>query len=180
MVMQSLPGACLEFFWGGAAVLIARRLAGRHILVVAAAVLAVTALGYFAVRPGMAAAGSWVVQALQLTEPHERYQMPYNLYVYKFIYGTFIEPTLAMFVIAWLAWPGLAGSPARRIVLLAAIVLMMRGRVIATFVYCFWIKLPLGTAMAAEGQFFAETLVLAVCTGVTWAMLLKRPAVAAR
>jgi hypothetical protein len=33
----------------------------------------------------------------------------------------------------------------------------------------FWIKGDLPTALAAEGQFFVETLVLAVLTGLTWA-----------
>jgi hypothetical protein len=167
MTLQRLPAAGLNFFWGVSAVLIARRFSGKRLLL-ATAVLAATALGYFVVRPAISGGVDVVVHAFKLAESPELYQMPYNFYVYQFIYGTFIEPTIAMFLIAWLAWPGLRGLPARRIAILAAFTLLMRGRVIGTFLFCFWIEQPLGMAIAAEGQFFAETLVLAVLTALVW------------
>lgn len=176
MIAQRLPGACLNFFWGAAAAMIARRMAGKPILLVAAAVLLVATVGYVVLVPGIAEAGNRVVHAMVLTEPPELYQMPYTLYIYTYIYGGFIEPAIAMFVMVWLAWPGLEGSSTRRIAIMAAITLMMRGRVIATFMYCFWLKLPLATAMAAEGQFFVETLVQVACTGAVWSAVVDRSA----
>jgi hypothetical protein len=173
MVLQRLPTACLNFFWGAIAALIARGLAGKR-LPQLAAVLAATALGYFAVKPAVGALADAIVHAMALAEPPELYQMPYDFHVYSFIYGTFIEPAIAMFLVAWLAWPGLRGSPARRIVLLAGLTLLMRGRVIGTFLFCFWIPQAPAMAVAAEGQFFAETLVLAVLTGIVWHLLIRK------
>jgi hypothetical protein len=171
MGLQRLPVASLNFFWGVAALLIARRLAGKRLTVIALAVLAATALGYFVVRPAVAGGGDFIVHALRLSAPPELYEPPYTFYIYQFLYGTFIEPAIAMFVIVWLAWPGMQGSPARRIAILAVVTLLMRGRVIGTFLFSFWIEQPWGLAIAAEGQFFAETLVLVVLTGLTWRLL---------
>lgn len=173
MLMQRLPTACLNFYWGVVAALVARRLAGKH-LPQFAAVLAATALGYVAVKPGADAIATAIVHALALAQPPELYQLPYNFYVYKFLYITFIEPTIAMVLIAWLAWPGLSGSPARRIATLAGLTLLMRGRVIGTFLFCFWIPQAPAMAVAAEGQFFAETLILAVLTGIVWHLLIRK------
>lgn len=178
MVLQRLPDACVNFFWGAIAAIIARRLVGKNMLVIAVAVLAATAASIYVIKPGVAAAGGILVHALHLTEPPEVWQMPYNFYVYKFIYGGFIEPAIAMFVMAWLAWPGLQGSPSRRIAIFALVTLMMRGRVIATFFYCFWSELPLATAIAAPGQFFAETLILVTLTAYVWSLLVKDVSVA--
>lgn len=173
MVLQRLPDACVNFFWGAVAVFIARRVAGKKLLIAAVAVLASTAVSFFLIRPGIAAACGMLVDALHLSEPPEVWQMPYNFYVYKFIYGGFIEPAIAMFVMAWLAWPGLQGSVARRIAIFAFVTLMMRGRVIATFIYCFWSNQPLGTAIAAAGQFFVETLILVALTAYVWSLVAK-------
>lgn len=171
MVLQRLPGACVTFAWSATAAVIARRLAGKNMLVIAVAVLATAAVSTYAVRPAIMEACNMLVDALHLTEPPEVWQMPYNFYVYKFIYGGFIEPAVAMFAMAWLAWPGLHGSPGHRIAIFTCVTLMMRGRVIATFMFSFWIKLPLATAMAAEGQFFAETLILVTLTACAWSLL---------
>lgn len=177
MVLQRLPNALVTFLWTAAAVIIVRRLAGRTMPVIGIAVLATTLLVWFVIRPGITGACEMVVHTLHLTEPPEVWQMPYNLYVYKFIYGGFIEPAVAMFALVWLAWPGLHGSTARRIAIFTCVTLMMRGRVIATFIYCFWSKLPLGTAIAAEGQFFVETLILVTLTAWVWSLLVKRSGV---
>jgi len=173
MVLQRLPDACVNFFWGAVAVVIARRIAGTKLLISAIAVLASTAVSFFLVRPWIAAACGMLVDALHLSEPSEVWQMPYNFYVYKFIYGGFIEPAIAMFVMVWLAWPGLKGSSARRIAIFAFVTLMMRGRVVSTFIYCFWSNQPLGTAIAAAGQFFVETLILVVLSAYVWSLVTK-------
>jgi hypothetical protein len=173
MVLKRLPDACVNFFWGAVAVVIARRVVGRQLMLIAAAVLASSLVSYFLIRPGIAAACGMLVDALHMSEPPEVWQMPYNFYVYKYIYGGFIEPAIAMFVMVWLAWPGLQGTPARRIAIFAFVTLMMRGRVIGTFVYCFWSNQPLGTAIAAYGQFFVETLILVTLTAYVWSLVVK-------
>jgi hypothetical protein len=173
MVLQRLPGACLDFFWGVSAVVIARRFAAEPLPVVAVAVFVATAVGYFIVRPAVAGGAQDIIQALQLSEPPELYQMPYTFYIYKFIYGMFIEPAIAMLLIVSMAWPGLQGMASRRIAALAVLTLLMRGRIVAITLHIFWIPLPLGTSIAAEGQFFCETFVLAVLMSIVWCLLIR-------
>ena len=97
--------------------------------------------------------------------------MPYGIYVYKDIYGMFIEPTISSFILIYLMWPALGGSKPRRIALFVVIMMLMRGRIVATGLFSFWIKDSWALAFAAEGQFFVETLILATLTGLTWAAI---------
>lgn len=171
LLMNRLPNALLSFYSGAIAVVIARKIGSdRHVRLLIAIAVA-SAIGYFGLLPALTAVSNLITAALQLTEVPEVHTMPYGIYVYKYIYGMFIEPTISSFVLIYLLWPALNGSKPRRIAIFVFLMLLMRGRVIATGVFSFWIKDSWALAFAAEGQFFIETLILAALTGLTWAAI---------
>ncbi len=171
LLMNRLPNALLSFYNGAIAVVIARKIGSdRHVRLLIAIAVA-SAIGYFGLLPALTAVSDLITAALQLTEVPEVHTMPYGIYVYKYIYGMFIEPTISSFALIYLLWPALNGSKPRRIAIFVFLMLLMRGRVIATGVFSFWIKDSWALAFAAEGQFFIETLILAALTGLTWAAI---------
>ena len=70
--------------------------------------------------------------------------------------------------------PGLPGGRLTRVALYTLLVLLARGRVFATLVDPFWLKYPLPVGVAAEGQFFVETLILAALTGLAWEAVARK------
>lgn len=167
-VTDRLPFGLLAFYQGVAAVLIAR-FAARLVsskAVISAAIAA--AIGMYALSPMFNAAMATVNSAFHIQEPTPVYGMPFGLHMYRYIYATFLEPTLASLFLAFMVWPGLSGGRMRRIGQYTTLVLLARGRVFAILVNTFWLKYPLLTALAAEAQFFAETLIFAVLTGLVW------------
>ncbi|WP_022688185.1 hypothetical protein [Sphingomonas phyllosphaerae] len=171
LLMNRLPNALLSFYSGAIAVVIARKIGSdRHVRLLIAIAVA-SAIGYFGLLPALTAVSDLITAALQLTEVPEVHTMPYGIYVYKYIYGMFIEPTISSFALIYLLWPALNGSKPRRIAIFVFLMLLMRGRVIATGLFSFWIKDSWALAFAAEGQFFIETLILAALTGLTWAAI---------
>jgi hypothetical protein len=179
ILVTSLPDALFYFYSGAAAVVIARSIERGRPMALLAAVAFASLVGYFGLLPALELVANMVVHSFRLESAPEIYRMPYGLYVYTYIYSTFIEATLASFLLIYLVWPSLEGSKFRRVVMFSLLVLLIRGRVVGTGLFSFWIKGDLPAAFAAEGQFFAETLVLAVLTGLTWAavtpMIEKKP-----
>lgn len=169
LLLSRLPSAALSFYSGAVAAVIARKGGASSSAGLSVAVLLASALGLFGLQPMLTHIADVATASLHLAEAPEAHRMPYDFYVYKFIYGMFIEPTIAAFALIYLVWPALNGSKTRRIALFVALMLLMRGRVVATALFSFWIKDSLPMAIAAEGQFLIETLVLAALTGLTWA-----------
>lgn len=174
LLMSRLPNASLAFYTGAIAVVIARHVRLERPMSLLFAILVGSAIGYFALLPLLTAGAAFVTAALHLTQPPEVHQMPYGIYVYKYIYGMFIEPTIASFLLIYLTWPALTGSKSRRIALFVLLMLVIRGRIIATGLFSFWIKGSRAMAFTAEGQFFVETFILALLTGLTWAAITPR------
>jgi hypothetical protein len=173
LLMTRLPSALSSFYSGAVAVLIARTLRRRSIWAVIITVLVVAAIGFCALLPMLKGAAGWIDAALHLAEAPEVHKPPYGFYVYKYIYSTFIEPTIACFVLVYLLWPSLNGSTPQRAASFVVLMLLMRGRIIATALFSFWIKASWPLAFAAEGQFFVETLVMAALSAIAWARLSK-------
>ncbi|MEG3087763.1 hypothetical protein [Sphingomonas sp. PB4P5] len=171
LLMTRLPNALLSFYSGAIALVIARKVRPERPAPLLVAVLIASAIGYFGLLPLLKYLADMITATLQLTEAPEVHTMPYGLYVYKYIYGMFIEPTIASFVLIYLLWPALDGTKPRRIALFVVLMLLMRGRIVATGLFSFWIKDSWPLAFAAEGQFFIETFVLAALTGLTWAAI---------
>jgi len=164
LLLDRIPGAVMGLFLGAAAVLIAR---ARRLTRPAPAgmVILLASGGTMLLLSGMRTAATAVQHWFLLTEPVERYQLPYPLHVYSVIYSTFIEPTIATLVLVALVWPSLSGSSFRRVLAFAGLLLLVRGRIVTQFLFSFWIPLPFGRALLSEGQFCLETLTLALLSG---------------
>lgn len=173
-LLDRLPSAGTAFFHGAAATVIARYYGWGRKTVLTVAVLLVTVIATFALQPSLRALASATERALGLTEPAELYALPYPAHVYAVIYSTFIEPTIAAFVLAALVWTNLTGSSARRVLIFVVLILLVRGRIVTELLFSFWVPLPLGLAFLSEGQFFLETFVLALLTGAAWASVERR------
>lgn len=174
LLMTRLPNALLSFYSGAIAVVIARKVGSNRPLPLIAAIVIASAIGYFGLLPMLKSIAGLITATLRLSEAPEVHTMPYGIYVYKYIYGMFIEPTISSFILFYLLWPALDGSKTRRIALFIVLMLLMRGRVVATALFSFWIKDDWAMAFAAEGQFFVETFLLAALTGITWATIMPK------
>lgn len=173
--LTRLPNVLSAFCSGAIAVLIARKLRHQALWMVATAVLTGAAVNYFVLLPIFKELASVGQAALGNVEVPEAHKPPYGLYVYKYIYSTFIEPTLACFVLVYLVWPSLRGSALRRLAIFCALLLLMRGRIVQTTLYSSWSEEPWPLAIAASGQFLVETLLMAALTAFVWTRL-SRPA----
>lgn len=177
VLLDTAPSAIVNFLNGVAALLIARHLIdGRDrakTWAVAVAVLVVAAVGLLVLPPILKDAADGMKASLHLSDPSEVYHMPYNLYVYRFIYGLFVEPALATFILAYLVWPALPRGVGKRLAAFALLLLFVRGRVVGTALFSLWIPQPAPVAFASEGQFFLETLIMALLTGVAWTIIYR-------
>jgi hypothetical protein len=133
---------------------------------VAVAIIVIATLEVFAIHPALDALCATLKNSLSAPTP--LYGDPYPLKINILIYATFIEPTIAAFVILSFCWPALGDSPLRRILVFATLLLLVRGRFIGLFVESFWVKQPLPIAFLAESQFFLETLALGLLVAVAW------------
>jgi hypothetical protein len=173
LLLTRLPNVLSAFCSGAIAVIIVRQLRQQARWKVIVAILISAAINLFLLLPLFKEAASLVGAAIGSAEVPEVQKPPYGFYVYKFIYSTFIEPTLACFVLIYLMWPSLRGSPLKRGAVFVALLLLMRGRVVQTFFYSVWSDERWPLALAAGGQFFAETLIMAALTALVWAKLSK-------
>jgi hypothetical protein len=100
----------------------------------------------------------------------KRYSVPYPPKVMFVIYATFLEATIAAFVIAASCWERLSGGMLRRIATFTLLLLLVRGRVVSLLLFSFWVRQPLPMAFLAESQFFLETMTLGLLVGTTWGL----------
>jgi hypothetical protein len=162
--LDNVPRA-LSWFVGGSAVAW-MALGDQRRRNVALAMVLVAVLVVFAIHPALDALGTSLKGSLP--EPTPLYTDPYPFKINVLIYATFIEPTIAAFVMASFCWPALQGNPLRRMLAFTALLLLVRGRVIGLFVESFWVKHPLPEAFLSESQFFLETLTLGALVALAW------------
>ena len=133
---------------------------------VAFAIIVIAALEVFAIHPALDALCASLKNSLSAPTP--LYTDPYPFKINILIYATFVEPTIAAFMILSFCWPALGDSLLRRISVFTTLLLLVRGRFIGLFVESFWVKQPLPTALLAESQFFLETLALGLLVALSW------------
>jgi hypothetical protein len=133
---------------------------------VAVAVLLIAGLEVFVIHPALDALCASFKSSLPESMP--LYTDPYPFKINLVVYATFIEPTIAAFVMASVCWTALGDSRLCRILAFTALLLLVRGRFIGLFVESFWVKQPLPVAFLAEGQFFLETMVLGLLVALAW------------
>lgn len=169
-ILDVAPKGLLAFAGGFAGAWIGLSIQKRQNLALAAILAA--ALIAFALHPALDA----LCESLKngLPEPTVLYTDPYPFKINILIYVTFIEPTIASFIIASFCWSFLAGNPLRRILTFTALLLLIRGRFVSLLVESFWVDQPLPTAFLAVGQFFLETLTLGLLTALMWSYVVRR------
>jgi len=103
-------------------------------------------------------------------------ELPYGWNVNLPAYASFLEPALAAFAMAALAWDGLSPRSTRRLLEFTLLVMLIRRQVIAAFVYMAYSDLPPWSGLAAMGQFTLEALALGLLTGLSWRWARRRVA----
>ncbi len=139
------------------------------------AIVVLSGLGVVVLIPGANQLTAWLTSHLASFDAENRYNPPYPVGVYEVIYATYIEPTLAAFIMAGLAWPGLRGGLLRRAATFSFVLLLIHGRIGQFLIESFWVRVPsLPLRFAATGQFLLETTVLGVASPLLWSCLVAR------
>ena len=94
--------------------------------------------------------------------------LPYGANVLVPAYLTFLEPVIACFAAAALAWGKLSRSRAVRYLQFTLLILAVKNQLLTPFIYVAFAKIPALSALASEGQFALEALALAMLTCVSW------------
>lgn len=163
---QQFPRPTMWFLSGLAVAFWARR--SGNMAWLAAGALIVTALALYAVKPPLDALSAALSAQLQDFDAPQAYAPPFPAKIYVVIYATYLEPSIAAFVMAAMVWPQLNGGKWRKALVFTLLVLAIKGRLIQFFVASFWVKQPPLIGFLAEGQFFMETAVQALLTGLAW------------
>ncbi|MDH7637663.1 hypothetical protein [Sphingomonas oryzagri] len=163
-----LPKALTNFYEGAAALLIARgtRGGGKADLLLAIAIAAASALGYFVLLPAMQNGLDAIVRYTGVPDPVPLYLPPYGWHVRTYIYLTFLEPVCAVWFMAALLWPDLMRRTHHPVGWFVLFLLFLDGRAASFALFSFWIARPFPISFLSEGQFFAETLILALLVGL--------------
>src|ERR1035438_4048979 len=104
------------------------------------------------------------LEGSRTSRPHGGIPFPYGWQVLIPAYLTLAELVIACMLLAVWVWPGLSTKPGIRMLQFVALVLLMKGMLLPTFVYSFYSKTRLPLAMLSQSQFFFETLALAILT----------------
>ncbi|WP_322101876.1 hypothetical protein [Paraburkholderia sp. J41] len=168
------PASILTFYQRAIATFIARRWRSGWNAPVVIAIAATSAFGYFTLSPGLTIAMSRITSALGVAQPVVLYWPPYDLHVYAYIYGLFIESAIFTVALAAISWTGLGDRLSRCVSMFAFLLLLARGRPVALLAFSYWIPARLPVALACEGQFFLETFVLASLSALLWARVRAR------
>lgn len=151
---------------GGLIVTVTPRLHGYWTKLIGALIIA--AAISFAVRPLLESALTPLLQSLAYLDHPEVYQVPYGGYVLLWAYITYLEPVVATMIIAMLVWPALSVRPLVRGLQFVALVIVIKGSVLPTFLYGFYDAAGFTHGMLSESQFLLETLALGLLVAVIW------------
>ena len=112
---------------GGFALVKSRLYSPRRMPTIAAAVIACGALTRLEVSPLAKLAASSFLAMMMVSRPAEFFQPPYGLGMLIVIYGTFLEPTIAAYVMAKLSLGALPQNSLFRLLSFATLVLGAAG-----------------------------------------------------
>lgn len=175
-LLKNLPVIMTNLVVCTATVLIAPRLHRLWQKIAGAMILA--ALLLFVCQPLIGLAFSAILDRLSFLAHADVYTEPYGWQVLVPAYVTFVEPVVASFAIALLAWDRLSAQPWTRAAQLVLLIMLMKGSIVPTLLYSLYLRLDLPTAIMSEGQFGLESLVLAVMTALAWQSSRPLPALA--
>jgi hypothetical protein len=165
-VVAGLPGLSYTFVISSVIVFLTPLLRNVWARVGGAVLLAGIAI--FAVRPALSYIFAPALKAVAHLDHPEVYSFPYGWQVLIPAYITYVEPVVACMCVAFLVWGRMSAKTGIRIFQFSLLILSIRGMLLPTFVYSFYSKAKLSTAMLSESQFLFETLALAILTAVVW------------
>lgn len=171
-IVTGLPSLAYGFVLSSLIVFLTPVLRSLWLKVGGAAVLAGTAI--FAVRPALARIFAPALKAAAHLDHPEVYSFPYGWQVLIPAYVTYAEPVIACMCVAFLVWGRLSQRSGIRILQFSLLILSIRGMLLPTFIYSFYSKEKLPTAMLSESQFLLETLALAILTAIVWQLSMTR------
>ena len=136
----------------------------------AVAAVVIATLMMFAVRPLAGALFAPLLASLAHLKHADVYPFPYGWHVLSWAYLTYFEPVIASIIIAALVWPALAGSALRRSMQIMALIVLIKGALLPTFVFSLWNPAGIGPGMLSESQFLFEAVLLGLLAAGTWAL----------
>ena len=159
LVTHMIPGLAL----GSLALLIARfNPLRRGVIVILVAAIASGVLIRLVLTPIAKQCSALLLASVGVSGPEEFFQPPYQLGMLSVIYTTFLEPTIATFVMARLSWHGLPPERSVKVITFTLLILGASGCTMRLLVNSFWVQQPPVAAFLSTGQLFAENMVMAV------------------
>ena len=165
-MIASLPSLLSGLVLIGMVMLIAPILRAFWIKVAASGAIAGSMM--LAIKPLLGSVLASVIKAAAPVEHADLYAFPYGWQVLIPAYLSYAEPVIACTIIAALIWQSLSTNAPLRFLQFVLLVLLMRGMLLPTFLYSFYSKAPLASAMLSQSQFLFETIALAALTGLAW------------
>jgi hypothetical protein len=171
--VAGLPGLGYTFLLSSLVVMLTPAL--RSVWLKAGGAVLLAGIAIFVVRPALGSIFAPVLKAVAHLEHPEIYSFPYGWQVLIPAYITYAEPVIACTSIAFLVWGRLSKKISTRLLQFSLLILSIRGMLLPTFIYSFYSKAKLTTAMLSQSQFLFETLALAVLTAVVLQLAMIRP-----
>jgi hypothetical protein len=171
--VAGLPGLGYTFLLSSLVVMLTPAL--RSVWLKAGGAVLLAGIAIFVVRPALGSIFAHVLKAVAHLEHPEIYSFPYGWQVLIPAYITYAEPVIACTSIAFLVWGRLSKKIGTRLLQFSLLILSIRGMLLPTFIYSFYSKAKLTTAMLSQSQFLFETLALAVLTAVVLQLAMIRP-----
>jgi hypothetical protein len=171
--VAGLPGLGYTFLLSSLVVMLTPAL--RSVWLKAGGAVLLAGIAIFVVRPALGSIFAPVLKAVAHLEHPEIYSFPYGWQVLIPAYITYAEPVIACTSIAFLVWGRLSKKIGTRLLQFSLLILSIRGMLLPTFIYSFYSKAKLTTAMLSQSQFLFETLALAVLTAVVLQLAMIRP-----
>ena len=163
---QMLSSTLYSLMLGAIVVALTPRLTSGWSRVVAA--VAVAAGMMLVVRPLADRLLAPLLESLASLSHPDVYAMPYGWHVLSWAYATYFEPVIASIAVAALVWPALTGSTLRRVVQVTALIVVIKGALLPTFLFALWNRAGVGVGMVSESQFLFEAVLLGILAAVTW------------
>ncbi len=151
-----------------AAVLCARWLETYKALLAGLATFGILAL---AVQPAIGWLANPVIGRYAYLAHDEVYRMPYGMHVLVPAYLTYLEPGLGCVAAYALTSRSIGQNAVKRVAGFAMLYLTIRGVLLATLFWSFYLKTRLIVSFMSEGQFLLEFLILALFVAIGWELV---------
>ncbi len=164
--VSDLPRFLVPFFLACLAVAAAPHLRGPAARLVGA--LSIGVITTYVFVPVLSSLLGHILQTIRYLSHDEIYRVPYGWHVEVPAYITFLEPTIAAFLLAALVLDRLSSSLSVSTLQFAFLVMAINTSLVRPLLYLPFSPFPVSLALLSMSQFFFEWLVLSVCIALTW------------